>query len=606
MRTFGTIFRKCARAAAIVPALMIFFPAWVPPCRAFQQSTPAPQSDQAEMTSHETSPTFQLKTERNLVVVRAVVRDSKGNARGDLRQEDFRLADNGKPQTILHFSVENPKSTETASAAPGPEADSGDPGEGVPKAGLHPPRRFLAIYFDDINLRNEDAMRVKLAAMKYITSGLLPGDQVGVFTSSERVEQDFTDDQAKIGAAISQVISRPIVSNPEDSCPEIFDYQAYLIVEAHDQFAMDIATEEYFDCNCQAFLDNPRVAAQCRMEGASSVMSTAEEALQVFETNTQASLRSLQHLVRRLAAYPGQRTILMVSPGFLTRTFESQLDEIADRALHSNITINALDAKGLYAPLPGGNDVTRRPVVTPTRPDLTGRKEQYRLDSFQAADDTLASLSADTGGFFFHNNNDLYEGFQRAGELPEIYYVLVFSPSNLKQDGRFHSLKVSLAQPAGLSVQARRGYFAKNKSTDPAVQASEEIQDAVFSPDELNELPIDVHTQYFRLNESTAKLSVMTHVDLRFVHFQKREGKNFDKLTLVTALFDANGKYITAMEKTLELRLLDATLTRLTPSGITLKTSFDVKPGRYLVRQVVRDVEGSELSGISRSVQIPF
>src|SRR5574340_965591 len=65
--------------------------------------TAAPKT--SEITTQE-APTFTLRTERNLVLVRVVVHNAKGQAVGNLHQEDFRLFDNGKPQTISHFSVE--------------------------------------------------------------------------------------------------------------------------------------------------------------------------------------------------------------------------------------------------------------------------------------------------------------------------------------------------------------------------------------------------------------------------------------------------------------------------------------------------------------------
>src|SRR5713226_9100854 len=64
------------------------------------------QNQPAELTTREEQPTFKVQVERNLVVVRAVVRDSKGRTVHDLRKEDFRLFDNGNLQAITHFSVE--------------------------------------------------------------------------------------------------------------------------------------------------------------------------------------------------------------------------------------------------------------------------------------------------------------------------------------------------------------------------------------------------------------------------------------------------------------------------------------------------------------------
>jgi len=56
--------------------------------------------------------------------------------------------------------------------------------------------------------------------------------------------------------------------------------------------------------------------------------------------------------------------------------------------------------------------------------------------------------------------------------------------------------------------------------------------------------------------------------------------------------FDENGNFVIGGEKIVEMRLLDSTLEKLGRSGINVKSSFDVKPGSYLVRLVVRDAEG--------------
>jgi len=157
-----------------------------------------------------------------------------------------------------------------------------------------------------------------------------------------------------------------------------------------------------------------------------------------------------------------------------------------------------------------------------------------------------------------------------------------------------------------LVVQARRGYFAPRKPSDPKVQAKEEIQEAVYSKDETHELPIDVHTQFFMKTESDARITVLSSVDLRQLHLRKEEDRNVDNLTFVTVVFDQDGHAITGQEKAVELRLRDSSLERYQQTGITIRTLFDVKPGIYLVRAVVRDSESGQISGLNRTVEIPY
>ena len=133
------------------------------------------------------------------------------------------------------------------------------------------------------------------------------------------------------------------------------------------------------------------------------------------------------------------------------------------------------------------------------------------------------------------NNNDLEAGFRRVAAIPDTSYTLAFSPENLKHDGAFHPLKVTLVSAKGLSVQARKGYYAPKRAEDLAVQEKEDIQDAVFSTNEMQGLPIQVNTQFFMLNKTDAEIDVVTHLDLQQVHFRKEGDRNLDNLTFVTA-----------------------------------------------------------------------
>jgi hypothetical protein len=227
-------------------------------------------------------------------------------------------------------------------------------------------------------------------------------------------------------------------------------------------------------------------------------------------------------------------------------------------------------------------------------------------ESAQRQTDGMQSLALDTGGIFFNNSNDLEAGFRKAAGLPEAFYLLAFSPQNLKLDGSFHPIRVKLIASKGLSVQARRGYFAPKKPVDPTAQEKEDIEEVVFSQDETHELPIDVHTQFFMKTESDARITVLTRLDLRALHFRKDADRNLDNLTFVTVVFDQDGHAISGQQKAVELRLRDSSLEKYLQTGITMRTFFDVKPGTYLVRAVVRDSESGEISGLNRTVEIPY
>jgi hypothetical protein len=78
-----------------------------------------------------------------------------------------------------------------------------------------------------------------------------------------------------------------------------------------------------------------------------------------------------------------------------------------------------------------------------------------------------------------------------------------------------------------------------------------------------------------------------------------------DTLIFDTALFDHDGKYVTSKEASLELHLKDATLEKFSKSGIIARTNFEVGPGTYRLREVVRDSESSGMSALNCEVEVP-
>ncbi|MGD0125115.1 MAG: VWA domain-containing protein [Terriglobia bacterium] len=559
-------------------------------------------SNNQELATQEVPSPFKVQVQRNMVLVRAIVRDAKGLPVSGLKKEDFRLFDNGKPQDIDQFAVESSNGNPAVPAKVPEEEPTGEERSARPPEDTIP-RNYQALYFDDVQMQFEDIAHARDAADRYLAATLTPAGRVGIFTSSGQDVLDFTDDRSQIHATLFKLRPRPNYLRELNACPDISQYQAYLIVEQRDPDATAIAADEYVQCNCSGL---PAQAQQsCINQAPNAIDGDATRIMVTGETQSNDILRGLEQVVRRTALLPGRRSVIFLSPGFLFYNLEAQIGEIADRALRSNVVVNALDPRGLYVIIPGG-DASRSTAVIPSNAGLSGRKSQLIMNGYSIAEEVLAGLSSDTGGQFFHNSNDLDKGFRQVGTLAEVSYVLAFSPRNLKPDGRFHKLKVSLANPKGYTLQARRGYFAPKASEDAAARAKEEIQDAVYSQDDLRELPIEVHTQFFKLNESDVRLSVLTHLDMSSLHFLKQQDRNSDDLTFITVLFDRDGKYLTGKEKKVICHLRDDTLARLSRTGITLKMEFDVKPGTYMVRQIVRDSQAGQLSGLSRTVEIPY
>jgi VWFA-related protein len=547
----------------------------------------------------------------NLVPVRVVVRDAQGHAVANLHKEDFQLFQDGKPQEISNFAVQTLDSLSRHVVQP-QIVSTGGPSESRPAAFL-PPSRFVAFLFDDPHLNLQDLMQARIAASHYLDASLTPTDRVALFTVSGQNQVDFTDDRDKLHKALLQLLPRDVTASAAAGsfeCPHMDFYEADMIQNQNDSQALEVATEDALRCDEQS---DPALASAIAATGqvppgaiSRAQGQVAAVALRVEEQGTEQSrsvFRRLQEIVGRMAALPGQRSIVLISPGFIYPTLEVQFSQIVDSAIRNSVFINALDARGLYTPQLGP-DISEH--NSDPNPVAAGVRTGWSLAGQERQVDTLLYLASDTGGYSFRNNNDLREGLRQVASAPEAYYYLAFVPENFEFDGHYHSLKVALRTKEKLTIQTRRGYYAPLHGETPVDVAKRDIEDAVFSQEEQHGLPVALQTQFFKTDAANAKLAVLARLDLAHLHFQKAGGRNQDNLTVVAALFDRNGNFIIGTERTVEMKLRDETLERLSRTGVTVRTNFDVKPGDYVIRLVVRDSQAALLSAENGVVEIPY
>lgn len=549
-----------------------------------EAAKPAPSSSNEEIVSTDVPTTFKVNV--NLVLVRVVVRDANGKVVPNLKKEDFQLTDNRKVQIISSFATETP-----ASHVPTVTMDSENPSpEGTPVKAPTLPSRFVTLFFDDLHLSTQDAMLSRQAATK-LFAAMGPNDRLSIYTTSGTVGVDYTSDREKLNAALQRILPRPLLQQSSLDCPPMTFYEAHQIIDANDPAALALATTDAVACGV------PPLAAASVAQGA------AQRELSIGESQIQFAFANLTSLIRRMSGLPGQRVIVMMSPGFFVTPAMQQTSEIIDRATKANVVINTIDARGLY--VSGVYDASNPAPLGGSAGSLGAvLRQQFMTAEETAQDDVLAEFADGTGGLFFHNRNDIDQGLLQAAAEPEVSYVLGFAPQNLKLDGNYHHLKVTLVNKQKWSLQARHGYFAPKGQANPEALAKEEIESAVFSQEEMHELPIDCRTQFFK-SDTGAHLSVLTRLDTKALKFRKAGDRNDENLIIVTAIFDDNGNLITGQQKTIDLKLKDATLDRVNRAGLSFRSAFDLQPGSFLVRVVVRDSEGDQMAALNRGVVIP-
>ena len=534
-------------------------------------------------------PPFTLRVQKNVVIVRVVVRDSHGRTVSRLGKEDFKVSDNGGAQEISSFAVERP-----AAASPlQPSSATSSAPAALPPAGPAAPTlplAYLAFYFDDLNSAFDSLLHSHEAAEKFIAG--LPGtERMAIFTSSGTQFLDFTDDRQKLDETLLKL--HPVKRfDPQGGCPRFSDYLASQIVDFEDSDAYRLVRDEAInDCQMGASLVTKE---WLRMQ--------AQAAYNAYAMQARINLTNLESAIKRIALMPGERQVMVVSDGFMPLEMPEGVQGAVDLALRAHVIISALDGSGLAVRL---READASQEYMPSA-SLTGLYHIYDSSRDAAAAGTLAEIAEGTGGQFFHNNNDLLGGMYRILGPPEVSYVLTFSPNKFKYDGAFHTVKVRLVNGHSLTVQARKGYFAPKKQVTPDELAKEQIREAVYSQEQIQGLPLSLSTKVRKLEGENEEITVQARLDVCGLPFEQRDDLSVDDVTYTVVLFDRDGKFVSGSQQNYSLALKKHTLEDLEKSGLSFEEHVRVKPGVYTVRVVVRESRGGPIAALSKTVEVPL
>jgi VWFA-related protein len=390
-----------------------------------------------------------LRLNVNAVLVPVVVRDGHGHTVGDLQKQDFEVFDDSKPRPFSGFVVERhglpPKSPSSPGAKTPDLAGAGvanSPSGVAPEMAL--PDRITVFVFDDQNLSPEDIVRVKMATSKTFDGALTGSDMAAVVSTSGKVNSGLTRNRAELADAINALRPNDVLRSGSADCPNIGYYQADLIVNKHDEDALqDVVKQIIWVCNPNVPSNLARGMAE----------SAARHAVTLGQQNVLRTYAAMSEFVRRMAKLPGQHLMILVSSGFLPLEQGARYEEskLMNLAADANVTINALDARGLYTTsLTASDDIQNREPR---------QVSEYKESQLKAGENAMGELAYATGGNFFHNSNDLESGFRALLDGPETVYLLELSLDGVKPDGAYHRLSIKINR-ADVRVQARQGYLA--------------------------------------------------------------------------------------------------------------------------------------------------
>jgi VWFA-related protein len=571
---------------------------------------------EVRVSSNPYVPGATIRMESRLVQLEVVVRDRRGHAVSGLTKDDFAVFDADKKRELTAFSVETfaaptggaPK-TANASEAAALQPAASHPGTAVENPANS---RWIGLLFDDINTASGDLAHAKIAASRFVKEATASGDHIALFTTSGAGNLSFTSDSTAILKAITNIQSHSRMSPGGLSlCPRITPYEANQIVNG-DPMAMQAKVLEACRCGPSADrcsyletfspsdLSNPMFHNGMAVDLIEGVKSQAEATSNLTRQIAAATLGSIHASVNYLSKAPGNRMLLLASSGFLSGMLEEQEDAIIDEALYAGVVINSLDAKGLYAEAPGRplNDSGEVDELPATSAVFEIKSLGDRLDT---VDSPLARLAESTGGQLFRNNNDLELGFHQLGILPACTYLLGFTPS---EDGKYHKIKVELRNVSRDFVQVRPGYFAPTAGAVGQPSPAEKLDALMRGSGEKTDLPATISEKLGTASSGGPQLTIQAHIDIQKIPFDLQKDRHVQKFTLVAALFDSQGNFVTGKEADMELALKPESFDRFSKTGINGVMQLEAPPGSYRLRVVVQEAMRRAISATSQELRM--
>jgi VWFA-related protein len=555
-----------------------------------------PKKDSERLKKDDKSDTFTFKVPVDVVVVNAVVTDKQGNPVKDLKVEDFRIYEDGKPQPIHTFSLESYKATQaqTSSSTTGNTAQEEDPGSTQ--------SRMISLVVDDLATSGPEFFTYAQEALqKLLASGAGPSDLIALSTASGTVNQPFTSDRDLLLSLVADLHKKvQRAGTIKSQCPELTDLQAEQIRNNHpDVMPLRVAIAETIIC--QNIQDQPDLPAELQAEP--RVRSAAAQQFEENQHRYRSLLTSLRQYIRSLRHFEGKKSLILISDGFLMDFVRYELQDVTDMALRSGVILNTVDVRGLYTTNYQASDQ----VVAGHDQEsfiFRSRKPQMPIDDMRQQEDPLRRISGETGGMHIGNTNDLAAGLRKIIESQSFYYILSYATPNAKSDGRYHKIKLEVTRP-GLNVTYRKGYYAPKEQLSFERRKKDDIIEALHAPGNLNEIPIKLSYNYFLMDDARYQVALMTQVNIRGMKFVEEDSRHKNLISVVVVALDEHDQYIDGVEKTIDLNLTSPSYSALMNHGFTSKMDVKVPPGRYRIRAVVREGVHTKMGSINKVIEVP-
>lgn len=590
--------RHMAWACMFLVALVAISPA---------QKKPRQGSENPEARRQEIPFTFQVPVD--VVVVHVTVLDRQGNPVRNLTADDFKVYDDGRPQTFHTFATEFYKAAKETPPPESPSVEAATEGSESPRANQP---RYLCFFIDDLVQPSIELYHPAMEAVRaFVAHDLERGDQVTLVAASGLVRYPFSSDAATLLGQAEEMetkLNRRQISLP--TCPQMSDLQAARIVdrmgaivpensEYADEDAVRVAATEMLTCNANVRLVYELQGRAAAVAEAKRLLPPiAQQYTQEKEYRIGSTLTSLRQYIASLRFYKGRKSLMLLSGGFYSSDTQYLLQEVVDRALRSGVTINSIDIRGAYT--------TNIPAADAVIADSStmGQRTLLHMASIQAREEPLAQMAADTGGMFAHGSNDLHAGIRKIAERDAYSYILSYALSSMKSDGRFHKIRVEVDRP-GVQINCRQGYYAPKEEISFLRRKRGDILEALRAPGDISNIPVHFSYSSFQLDDAHYQLSIQVQVDIHSIKFVELDARYRNLIHIVTVASDAQGRVVDGLEKAIDFKLTDSSYRDMLKHGLSAQADITLPPGRYKLQAVVRESNEAGMGSQSKFIEVP-
>jgi len=506
---------------------------------------------------------FILKMNGELVLTNVVARDAKtGEVVQGLKQSDFHILENGKEQHIDTFDFESvDKATPLNEAVvSGLASGSGNKAVVVAKAEELRNHRLIVMFFDLTSMQPEDLDRCVKAAQQFLHDKMQPADLVALVSLGDtlKVDQDFTaDKQALINevAVYNGTEGQGFAQGATANTNQVEDTTGYTPDES-----------EYNDLN------------------------------------TDRELYALRAVSKSLEKITEKKSLLYFSGGISRDGIENQasLRAAINSAVRANLAIYSVDTRGLQAIGPVGDASTgslRGSVA------FNGSALTSNMNANFASQEVMGTLSSDTGGKAFFDSNDFAPAFSQVEKDTSAYYAIGFHSTDTARDGRYRKLTIKINRP-GVKLEYRPGYYAPADFKHSGKEDREqELEEQLASDLPATDMAVYMDALYFRLDENRFFVPVSLIVPGSQIPFVKGGDKDKATLDIIGSVLDESKRPIGNVRETVKLNL-DPTL-QARQKNIQYTTSFNLPPGKYQVKFVVRENQTGQMGSFVAEITLP-